>query len=142
MSDHDSKYRMTISLNVLNHMGLNLYSNVPAVIAEVIANAWDADATHVDVDFDLKNKAITVTDNGCGMKLDDVNNKYLYVGYQKRPPTSSPDNEYLTPEYKRRPIGRKGIGKLSLFSIANKIRVYTRASNSQPEAFLVVSENM
>ena len=142
MPDHDSKYRMTISLNELNHLGLNLYSNVPAVIAEVIANAWDADATHVDVDFDPKNKAFTVTDNGCGMKLDDVNNKYLYVGYQKRPPTSSPDNEYLTPEYKRRPIGRKGIGKLSLFSIANKIRVYTRASNSQPEAFLVVSENM
>ena len=41
-----SKYKMSISLNVLNHLGLNLYSNTPAVIAEVIANAWDADATY------------------------------------------------------------------------------------------------
>ena len=38
---------MTISRNVLNHLGLNLYSNTPAVLAEVIANAWDADATGI-----------------------------------------------------------------------------------------------
>ena len=40
-----AKYRMTISLNVLNHLGLYLYSNTPAVLAEVIANAWDANKT-------------------------------------------------------------------------------------------------
>ena len=68
---------MTISLNVLNHMGLNLYSNTPAVLAEVIANSWDADATGVDVQFDVDNKTITVTDDGCGMSLEDVNGKYL-----------------------------------------------------------------
>ena len=43
-----SKYQMTINLNVLNHLGINLYSNVPAVLSEVVANAWDADATNVD----------------------------------------------------------------------------------------------
>ena len=52
----DSRYRMRISLNVLNHMGLYLYSNTPAVVAEAIANAWDADATkvHVELDADAK----------------------------------------------------------------------------------------
>lgn len=133
----DNKYFMTISLNVLNHMGLNLYSNVPAVLAEVIANSWDADATIVNVDFDLDQKTITVTDNGCGMDRDDVNNKFLYVGYQKRPHDVAPGEEFLTPEHKRRPMGRKGIGKLSLFSIANKIRVYTRVSGGTTEAFLL-----
>jgi hypothetical protein len=38
---------MRLSLNVLNHLGINLYSNVPAVLAETVANAWDADAEHV-----------------------------------------------------------------------------------------------
>ncbi len=38
-------YSMTLSLNVLNHLGLNLYSNAPAVLAEAVANGWDADAT-------------------------------------------------------------------------------------------------
>lgn len=137
MSEVDSKYYMTISLNVLNHMGLNLYSNTPAVLAEVVANSWDADATEVDVRFDLKQKSILVIDNGCGMDLEDVNKKYLYVGYQKRPRYNYPDREFLTPKLERRPMGRKGIGKLSLFSIANEIRVYTRTEGGDSEAFLM-----
>ena len=48
------RYLMRLSRNVLNHMGLHLYSNTPAVVAEVIANAWDADATEVDVDLDAE----------------------------------------------------------------------------------------
>ena len=42
-----SKYKMSISLNMLEHLGLHLYSNTPAVLSEVIANAWDADAKQV-----------------------------------------------------------------------------------------------
>ncbi len=124
---------MTISLNVLNHMGLNLYSNIPPVIAEVIANSWDADATQVDIHFDLQNKTITVADDGMGMSLEDINSKYLYVGYQKRQKSNS--EEIRTPEYNRMPMGRKGIGKLSLFSIANKIQVYTCIRGGATEAF-------
>ena len=41
------EYTLKIDLNVLNHLGLNLYSNVPAVLAELIANVWDADASTV-----------------------------------------------------------------------------------------------
>ena len=131
-----NRYYMTLSLNVLNHMGLNLYSNTPAVLAEVIANSWDADATDVQVDFDVDAKTITISDNGCGMDLSDVNEKFLYVGYQKRPPGRLPGDELRTPKG-RKPMGRKGIGKLSLFSIANKIHVYTRKEGNDPESFLM-----
>lgn len=137
MTNHDPKYFMTISLNVLNHMGLNLYSNTPAVLAEVIANSWDADATNVNVEFNTGEKTITVADDGTGMNRADVNSKYLYVGYQKRAENESSGQELLTPKYDRRPMGRKGIGKLSLFSIANEIRVFTREESGQPEAFLM-----
>ena len=142
MSNLNPKYYMTISLNVLTHMGLNLYSNTPAVLAEVIANSWDADATTVDVTFDLAGKTITVTDDGCGMDLHDVNKKFLYVGYQKRPRSVKGDNEFLTPLYQRRPMGRKGIGKLSLFSVANKIRVHTCVEGGEPEAFLMDADKI
>ena len=142
MSKVDPKYYMTISLNVLNHMGLNLYSNTPSVLAEVIANSWDADATEVDVHFDLAQKTICVSDDGYGMDLEDVNSKYLYVGYQKRPRDITPDQEFLTPMFSRRPMGRKGIGKLSLFSIANKIRVYTRIMGGGTEAFLMDADKI
>ena len=133
----NSKYKMRISLNVLNHLGLNLYSNTPAVLAEVIANAWDADATEVKVDFNIEKKTITVTDNGHGMDLDDINDKYLHVGYQKRGDTS----DYRT-SGGRKPMGRKGIGKLSLFSIAKKIFVYSRKEGGENESFLMDSDEI
>ena len=116
----DSQYRMSISLNVLNHLGINLYSNTPAVLAEVIANAWDADATEVRVKYDKDKMRITVEDNGIGMNDTDINEKFLRVGYQKR------RKDGTDTEMGRKPMGRKGIGKLSLFSIANKISVYSK----------------
>ena len=126
-----SKYRMTISLNVLNHLGLYLYSNTPAVLAEVIANAWDADAKTVNVDFDLAAKTITITDDGHGMDQADINDKYLYVGFEKRGGGNA-----QTPSG-RQPMGRKGIGKLSLFSIANQFAVFSKKKGGEGQAFLM-----
>ena len=134
--DQDARYRMSISLGVLDHLGLNLYSNTPAVISEVIANAWDADATRVDITIDTDDNTITVADNGHGMNLNEINNRYLLVGYRRR------DEQGPTTPDGRKPMGRKGIGKLSLFSIANKIFVHTKKSGSDPEAFLMDAEEI
>ena len=116
---NSSKYQMTINFNILNHLGINLYSNVPAVLSEVVANSWDADATVVDIQTVEKGK-ITITDNGDGMTHDDINDKYLRVGYKRR---KGHENE-TTPRG-RDVMGRKGIGKLSLLSTAKIIRVET-----------------
>ena len=113
---NSSKYQMTINLNVLNHLGINLYSNIPAVLSEVVANSWDADATEVDIQ--IETGKITITDNGDGMARDDINKKYLMVGYKRR---KGHENEKTLKG--RDVMGRKGIGKLSLFSIANIIKV-------------------
>lgn len=126
----DRRYVMRLSLNVLDHLGLFLYSNTSAVLAEAIANAWDADASQVAVEVDATNKTISVTDDGVGMNLADVNEKFLCVGYRKR----TGADEFRTPAG-RKPMGRKGIGKLSLFSIANRISVYTRKAGAPPESF-------
>ena len=112
------KYEMRMSLNVLNHLGLNLYSNVPAVLSEVVANSWDADATQVDIV--IESGKITITDDGHGMNEADINEKYLNVGYERR--KAEPRQ---TARYRRTVMGRKGIGKLSLFSIAETVNVQT-----------------
>ena len=115
---NEPKFQMSINLQVLNHLGLNLYSNTSAVLSEVVANAWDADAKKVSISID--GNSITIADNGIGMDLSDINSKYLTVGYQKRSESG------LSPTLKRPVMGRKGIGKLSLFSIANIVKVYSR----------------
>jgi len=120
------KYKMTLDLNVLNHLGLNLYSNTPAVLSEVIANAWDADATEVIINCSQKEDVITIIDNGCGMTSEDINNKFLCVGYQKRI-----NGEAKTSQLGRTVMGRKGIGKLSLLSIADEIRIYSKKNNEK-----------
>ena len=117
MSKH-SKYKMNISNTVLYHLGINLYSNIPAVLSEVVANSWDADATNVYVE--IEKDRITIADDGQGMTLKDINEKYLLVGYPRRI-----HNEAVTGRYKRKVMGRKGIGKLSLFLIAETVKVET-----------------
>ncbi|MFN2454865.1 MAG: ATP-binding protein [Pyrinomonadaceae bacterium] len=113
-----SDYELKVSLSALRHLGINLYSNIPAVISEAVANSWDADAELVEIDIDERNKTITITDDGTGMDENDLNDKYLSVGYMRRerePP--------ITHIHHRHVMGRKGIGKLSLFSIAKTIEV-------------------
>ena len=114
----DPKYQMSINLNVLNHLGLKLYSNVPAVLSEVVANSWDADAETVDIE--IKSDQITITDDGHGMTEADINEKYLMVGYERRKKESKQTHRYGRPV-----MGRKGIGKLSLFSIASTVEIQT-----------------
>ena len=117
------KYQMTINLNVLNHLGINLYSNIPAVLSEVVANSWDADAKNVDIE--IGTERITITDDGHGMTLDDINGKYLEVGYERRT-----HEAVKTEKLDREVMGRKGIGKLSLFSIAKTVKVESMKDSS------------
>lgn len=131
-----SQYEMSVSLNVINHLGLNLYSNIPAVLSEAVANAWDADATRVDVTIDKSAGVVVVQDNGCGMNLEDINTRYLTVGYRRRE-----NADPVTPEHKRPVMGRKGIGKLSLFSIARVVEVFT-VKNGERHAFRMQIEDI
>jgi hypothetical protein len=110
-------YRMKLDLNVLNHLGFNLYSNVAAVLSEAVANAWDADSPMVSITIDTTGGLIEITDTGSGMTVVDANQRFLNVGYNKRRSegTQSPGGRVL--------MGRKGIGKLSLFSVAGSVTV-------------------
>lgn len=118
--------KLELDLNVLNHLGINLYSNTPAVLTEIVANAWDADAKVVDVTIDDAANTITISDDGMGMDYEDLKLKFLTVGYPRRDhgETASPGG--------RQCMGRKGIGKLAMFSLAKNIVVVTRKTGGSP----------
>ena len=116
---------MTISLNALEHLGINLYSNIPAVLSEIVANAWDADARLVTITIDKVKGTITIEDDGTGMTRDEVIDRFLTVGFKRR------DAMGATTGLGRKPMGRKGIGKLSIFSIARVAEVYTGKSKAK-----------
>ena len=125
MSEQPAKrpLELKISLAALEHLGMNLYSTIPAVLSEVVANAWDADASRVSVT--LGDGEITIQDDGIGMTRDQVIDRFLDVGFQRRSAMGA------TTAKGRSPMGRKGIGKLSCFSIADVVTVHTTSADER-----------
>lgn len=111
-------YEFTVDLAVIESLGINLYSNAAAVVAEMVANAWDAEANEVTIAWDADNDTIVIEDDGTGMTHDQLNNRFLRVAYKKRE-----DAGTTSPALGRPYMGRKGIGKLSVFSLASEITV-------------------
>ena len=64
---NNKNLQFDISLNVLNHLGRNLYRNFITVLGEAISNSWDADAKNVWIEIDKEQQSFTVKDDGIGM---------------------------------------------------------------------------
>ncbi len=112
--------KLSYSHNVIEHLGLKLYQNRPTnVLAELISNSWDADATNVWVD--INDEHLAVFDDGCGMSRKTLLENYLVIGKQKR----TIKNLTEKTQKNRSLMGRKGIGKLAPFGIAKKLSLIT-----------------
>jgi len=116
----DKQLVMTFTPNTIEHLGVRMYSTLPPVLAELIANSQDADATEVHIYLNDTAKEIMVNDNGHGMSFEDINTKFLRIGRNRR----SEEESQLSPGG-RKVIGKKGLGKLSFFGIANEVEVQT-----------------
>lgn len=117
----NKKLEFTFEIGTIDHLGVKLYSTIPPMIAELISNAWDADAHNVYLYFnDGSSKSIVVKDDGSGMDFDELNEKFLKIGRNRRIATQSdqtPGNRFV--------LGKKGLGKLSMFGIGKKITIST-----------------
>lgn len=115
-----------ISFHVANkaamHLGRKLYSTTPPALAELIANSYDAYASEVYVELP-EGGPIVVADNGIGMDFEGLNKRYAIVGSTKVP-DQAPDTFES-----RKPMGKKGIGKLASFSLGDEYEVFTRTSS-------------
>lgn len=113
-----------VDVNVINHLGVGLYSSTPAALTELVANAWDADASEVRITVDPVERSIVIEDDGHGLSAADINNKFLKVGYSRR---QQPQGGF-SDSGKRRVMGRKGIGKLAMFALANEVKISSQSS--------------
>ena len=73
--------QVTFDINTIDHLGVKLYSTIPPMIAELVSNAWDADANNVYINFKNEGeKTITVSDDGIGMTFSELNDYFLKIG--------------------------------------------------------------
>lgn len=104
--------------SLVEQLGAQLYPSVTATVAELISNAWDADARRVWVTVPFGDKwsegsEIVVTDDGHGMTREQAQHAYLIVGRKRRLTKLGAKSEGG-----RFVHGRKGIGKLAAFGTA------------------------
>ena len=118
---------------LIEQLGAQLYPSATATVAELISNAWDADAQNVWVTIPLgeswtEASEIVVIDDGNGMTRDEARDKYLVVGRKRRV------EEGQASEGGRQVHGRKGIGKLAAFGTAGWLECLT-TRESEPTSF-------
>lgn len=113
---------------LLKLLGEELIGSSHLAIFELVKNAYDADADCVDVNIDnpmnIETGFISIKDNGAGMTLDTIQNKWLELGTDHK--AIDVENQILTPKYKRLPLGAKGVGRFAAYKLGNILTVYTK----------------
>lgn len=145
----NSPYHLRISRLTVDKLGVKLYDKASAVVAELIANGYDADAEIVTVslplNIQLASKAggklqdlgyvIEVRDDGHGMTPEEAIDFYLRVGADRR--TRQEQDGSRSREKKRPVMGRKGIGKLAPFGICRRIEVWSAGGPKTNQGYAV-----
>lgn len=126
------EYKISVDTRILELLGPNLYTNIYYILAELIANAYDADAHNVYLIEDSDSGDIIVEDDGRGMSYENGDiARYLNVAKETR--TSEEDAK--TPEGRMK-MGRKGVGKLAALSVAEKVLIKT-ICNGEKSGFVL-----
>jgi hypothetical protein len=108
---------VTVDKSHLITIGERLYSESIELIRELVNNAYDADATQVDIK--MTKESIEIKDNGTGMDREGLK-QYFNIGSPEKTLKSK------SPIYGRDLIGQFGIGKFASLSACQCFEVYTR----------------
>ena len=100
MSNFRAHFRVSSAIKSL--IGKELITNDYVAVFELVKNSFDAKATNISVYFDLSKQSITIKDDGVGMSLDDIENRWLFIGFSEK---RNNRNDLLS--------GNKGIGRFS-----------------------------
>ena len=133
------------SKRLLDLMINSIYTNKDIFLRELISNASDAidklyyrsltdkkikvkkDELEINVSFNKENKTITISDNGCGMKKEELENNLGTIAKSG----SLSFKENMKKEDKVDIIGQFGVGFYSAFMISDGIEVVTKSIDDE-----------
>ena len=71
----DKKLYLEFHGRTIEHLGIQMYQSPVNAIAEMVANAWDADATSVEIELPETatdpDATFVIRDNGIGMTFEE-----------------------------------------------------------------------
>lgn len=110
---------------LLKELGEKLVESVQVALSELVKNAYDADATEVEVVFGLNEKGeeqIKIIDNGTGMSFDAVESYWMRIA------TTNKEKKQTSVVFGRPLTGAKGIGRFSCRRLGDKLTLITNGT--------------
>lgn len=119
--NEQQKLFFQVNAGIKNIVGKELIHSDSIAIIELIKNSKDADATKSTIQFINEQKSqdssLIISDNGKGMSLNDLKNKWLNVAYSEK------KENMLNKLY----AGNKGVGRFSCDRLGKNLTLYTKA---------------
>lgn len=119
--------RFTVDAGHIQRLGLELVAKQETALAELIKNAYDADATSVTVSFtdhDKPNGRLVIKDNGTGMTFDVIRDAWMRLS------TAHKQANPVSGRYDRVRAGRKGIGRFAVQRLGRTTVMETEVAGS------------
>ncbi|MEC5162751.1 MULTISPECIES: sensor histidine kinase [unclassified Janthinobacterium] len=124
----DKNVRFSVDASHVYRLGIELVSKQETAVAELIKNAYDADAIKVNLIFknsDSSGGELTIIDNGEGMSRDRLINGFMRISTQEK--VEMP----ISNLYKRQRAGRKGIGRFAAQRLGTKLLIATQQDSEK-----------
>ena len=132
----ESAVRFSVDAGIINRLGKELVGKQETAVSELIKNAYDADATEVNLIFENawnKGGILTIEDNGHGMSRSQLVNGFMRLS------SSDKIHNPVSEKYKRQKAGRKGIGRFATQRLGEKLIIITQTSQSLEALKVVVN---
>jgi signal transduction histidine kinase len=128
--------RFTTDAGIINRLGKELVARQETAVVELIKNAYDADATRVELIFTNTSKpggTLEIIDNGTGMNREELINGFMRLSSKNKVvnPTS--------PKYKRTRAGKKGIGRFATQRLGTILEIYSQPENENIGSYVNIN---
>ena len=120
--------RFTVDAGVVDRLGKELVARQETAVSELVKNAYDADATIVNITFlnsEIEGGSVTIEDNGDGMTRDELVNGFMRIS------ATTKIHNPVSPKYKRKRAGKKGIGRFAVQRLGSKLTIITQTESSK-----------
>ena len=124
-----NELQFKVSSELKNILGRDLITSPNIAVLELVKNSYDAHATKVEITFG--EDSLVIADNGKGMSLEDLKNKWLFVAYSAK--SDGTEDASYRGRITRRYAGAKGIGRLSCDRLARYLTLETKSASGRTE---------
>lgn len=123
-----SKEYFRISSELKNVIGQDLITDDFVAIFELVKNSFDAKASKVSVIFNLddKDSSIHIVDDGKGMSIKDIREKWLFLAYSAKKEGTEDEVGVRNRHY----AGNKGVGRFSCDRLGQLLHLEAKTRSS------------